>query len=142
MNFQIWKRKTRHEELDTEIRSHFAVLALLLAVTGLYGVVSHGVGRRTREIGIRMALGAQPREVLRLVIAQGLRPALAGVALGLAGALVMTRVLGSLLYEVRASDPATYLAVSVILISTVAIACYAPARRATKTDPVIALRTE
>jgi predicted permease len=120
----------------------FSALALLLAMMGIYGVVSHTVAQRTPEIGIRIALGAQGRDVLRLILAQGLKPVLIGSGIGLAIGLALGRALSSLLYSVAATDPATFAIVVFLLTFAALLACYLPARRATKVDPMAALRTE
>jgi predicted permease len=120
----------------------FAALALVLSSVGIYGVISYIVGQRTREIGIRMALGAQRKDVLRIVLTEGARMTAVGVCIGLAASLLLTRLLAKLLFGVSATDPLTFLAVAVLLALVALAACYIPARRATRVDPVVALRHE
>ena len=120
----------------------FAVTALLLATTGVFGVMAYSVSRRTREIGVRIALGAAGGDVLKMILGQGLRPILVGVAIGIAGALALTRTVASLLFGVTATDPLTFGGVTLLLVGAALLACYVPARRVTKVDPVIALRCE
>jgi len=120
----------------------FSTLALLLACVGIYGVMSYNVTRRTPEIGIRLALGAQPRDVLRLVLGHSFWLAAGGAATGVAVAFVVTRGLGSLLYEIKPHDTLTFTAVPLLLIAVAVLASYLPARRATEVDPLAALRQE
>jgi putative ABC transport system permease protein len=120
----------------------FAGLALLLATIGIYGSISYTTRQRTNEIGVRIALGAQSRDVLRLIVGQGVGLALIGVAIGLGAAFLLTRAIKGLLFGVSPTDPVTFLAISVLLLFTAVIASLIPARRATKVDPLVALRSE
>jgi putative ABC transport system permease protein len=120
----------------------FAASALVLAATGLYGVISYGVAQRKRELGIRIALGARPGDVLKLVTGEGMALAIIGVALGLMAALALTRVMEGLLFGVSATDPLTFMVIALLLMFVALLACYIPARRATKVDPLIALKSE
>jgi putative ABC transport system permease protein len=120
----------------------FAAVALLLAIVGIYGVIAYAVAERTREIGVRMALGAQRHEVVRMVVRDGMRMALAGVAAGLAGAWSLTHLMDSLLYGVKANNPATFATVAAALAATAVVACLIPALKAARVDPMVALRYE
>jgi predicted permease len=127
---------------QTRLLAFFGLLALLLSSIGIYGVMAYSVAQRTREIGIRMALGARPQNVLSLVVSQGLALVTGGVALGLIAAFAVTRLIGSLLFRVNAADLTTFVAASLLLLGVAALASYLPARRATKIDPLIALRRD
>jgi putative ABC transport system permease protein len=127
---------------NTLLLTIFAAVALTLAVVGVYGVMSYSVAERTREIGVRVALGAQRRDVLGLIVKRGMALALGGALIGLGGAIAVTRLMKGLLYEVSATDPLTLSAVAFVLVAAAALACCLPARRATKVDPMVALRTE
>lgn len=150
-NLPLYGVQTMDEVLAKEVATQrfnagalagFALLAVLLAAVGIYGVMAYGVSQRTREIGVRMALGAERTRVLQMVLSEGLRLALLGVVLGVAAAFALTRLMRSLLFGVKASDPATFAAVTLALIGVALAACWIPARRATKVDPVVALRYE
>jgi putative ABC transport system permease protein len=128
--------------LQTVLLGVFAGVALVLACVGIYGVISYSVAQRTREIGVRLALGAEPRSIVRLVFREGLGLTAAGAAFGLLGAIALTRTMTTLLYGVKPTDPAVFAAVVVLLAAVAAAACYFPARRATRVDPVVVLREE
>ena len=139
---EIRNNNVAPERLNLGLLGGFAVLALILAIIGLYGLLAFTVTQRQREIGIRMALGAQPFDVLNLVVGQGMRLILAGVVIGLLGSFALTRVLASVLFKVEPTDPLTFVTVTFSLCVVALLACYIPARRATKVDPMVALRYE
>jgi predicted permease len=136
---EIVSRAVARQRFSTMLLGIFATLALVLAAVGIYGVMSYSVAQRTREIGIRMALGAQRSDVLKMTVGQGLRLVIMGVAIGLAAAFVLTRVMASLLFGVSATDPITFIIISLVLMAVALIASYIPALRATKVDPMVAL---
>ena len=139
---QIYSASLGSRKFNVILIGFFAVTALLLATAGVFGVVAYSVSRRTREFGVRIALGAGTADVLRMILGQGLRTIFVGVAIGMAGALALTRTVASLLFGVTATDPVTLAAVTLLLVGAALIACYIPARRATKVDPMVALRDE
>jgi putative ABC transport system permease protein len=139
---EIQNNNVAPERLNLGLLAGFAALAFILAIIGLYGLLAFTVTQRQREIGIRMALGAQRFDILNLVVGQGMRLILAGVGIGLLGSFALTRVLVSVLFKVRPTDPLTLITVTFSLCAVALLACYIPARRATKVHPVVALRFE
>jgi predicted permease len=139
---QVYSASLGSRRFNLILIGFFGIVALLLATAGVFGVMAYSVSRRTREIGVRVALGARSRDVLTMILNQGIRTIVIGIAIGLAGSLALTRTLSSLLFGVTATDPLTFAAVIVLLIATALLACYIPARRATKVDPMVALRYE
>jgi putative ABC transport system permease protein len=135
-------KSVSNQRLNMLLMGIFAALAMTLALVGIYSVMSYMVTQHTREIGIRIALGAQTMDILKLVLGQGLLLTFIGVGLGLLGAFGLTRLMASLLYEVKSTDPVTFLAVSLLLLAVALLACYLPARRASRVDPMVALRYE
>jgi putative ABC transport system permease protein len=138
----VVNKSVHQERLVAQLGGFFSVFALVLACLGLYGVLSFAVVQRTREIGVRMALGAQRHDVLSLVIGKGLKLVLVGSLIGLASAVAATRLVSNLLYNVAPTDPMTFVSVVVLLVSVAGLASWLPARRAAKVDPMVALRYE
>ena len=150
-NLPLFDVRTQTEQIDqtlflerlmSRLSSFFGVLALVLAGIGLYGLLSYEVARRTRELGIRIALGGQRRDLLRLVVGQGLLLVLIGSAIGIGAAIGVTRFMSTMLYGVHANDPLTFAGVAILLALVALAACYIPARRAMRVDPIVALRYE
>ena len=130
------------ERFRTFLLGSFSVIALILATVGIFGVISYFVSQRTREVGIRLALGAQRRDILRLILGEGTKLALLGIGIGIAAALLLTRFMAGLLYGVSARDPLTFIAVALVLLAVALVASCIPALRAMRVDPMIALRYE
>jgi putative ABC transport system permease protein len=139
---QLVERSLNQRRFNLLLLASFAVLALILAGVGLYGLISFMTAQRTREIGIRMAFGADRRDVMKLIIGQGMRLTLAGVVIGLLASFALTRLIESLLFRISATDPVTFVLIAFVLVTVPLLACYIPARRATKVDPMVALRYE
>jgi putative ABC transport system permease protein len=139
---QLLGNSIAQRRLTLVLLASFAALALLLAAVGIYGVISYAVRQRTHEFGIRLALGARARDVLALILKQGLKLTLIGIGLGLLAAYALTRLLESLLFGVRPTDALTFGVIVVVLLGVALLACWIPARRATKVDPLVALRHE
>jgi putative ABC transport system permease protein len=139
---QVYSASLGSRRFNLILIAFFGTVALLLATAGIFGVMAYSVSRRTREIGVRVALGARSRDVLTMILGQGLRTIAIGLAIGLAGALALTRTMASLLFGVTATDPLTFAVVIALLVAAALLACYIPARRATKVDPMVALRYE
>jgi putative ABC transport system permease protein len=139
---EIVARSIAKQRMAMLLLSVFSTLALVLSAVGIYGVISYLAGQRTHEIGIRMALGASTSDILRIVLGEGMRIALIGVGVGVAAALGLTRLLTQVIYGVSASDPLTFAGVSILLTGVALLACYIPARRAMRVDPIVVLRYE
>jgi predicted permease len=139
---QVYSASLGSRKFNVILIGFFGIVALLLATVGVFGVMAYSVSRRTREIGVRVALGAGSGDVLRMILSQGLRTIFIGVAIGIAGSLALTRTMESLLFGVTATDPLTFVGVTLLLIGAALLACYVPARRATRVDPLVALRYE
>ena len=130
------------QRLAMQLLAFFAALALILSAIGIYGVISYLTGQRLHEIGIRMALGASRKDVLRMVLGEGMRTTLTGIVVGILAAIGLTRLITQIIYGVGATDPFTFGGVTVLLVAVALLACYIPARRAMRVDPIIALRYE
>jgi putative ABC transport system permease protein len=139
---QIYSASLGSRRFNVILIGFFGITALLLATTGVFGVMAYSVSRRTREIGVRIALGAATGDVLGMIVGQGVRTIFIGVAVGFAGSLALTQTVESLLYDVTATDPLTFGGMTLLMVGAALLACYIPARRVTKVDPVVALRFE
>jgi ABC-type antimicrobial peptide transport system permease subunit len=139
---EILSRSTARQDFHMALMLIFGGLALLLAAIGIYGVIAYSMQQRTQEIGIRLALGAEPRDVRNMVVMQGMLPAIGGVVIGLAAAFGLTRLISSFLYGVEAKDPVVFVAVPIFLSTVALFAIWLPARRASRIDPIQALRSD
>ena len=139
---EVVARSMAQRRFALEILGLFAVIALLLASIGIYGVMAYTFSQRTHEIGIRMALGAQRKHILRMALGEGMILVVLGLAAGVFGALLLTRFLRSMLFAVKPTDPITFIAIATLLTAVALLACYIPAHRATRVDPLVALREE
>jgi ABC-type antimicrobial peptide transport system permease subunit len=139
---QLLVKHTFDQSFNATLLTAFATLSLLLAAVGLFGVMSYIAGQRTTEIGIRIALGAKREHVMRKMLMDGMRPAVLGLVVGLAASLAVRRLMRDLLYEIKPLDPMVFTAVAAVLLAVAAVACFVPARRASRLDPMQALRTE
>jgi putative ABC transport system permease protein len=139
---ELISKSVSEPRFNSVLLASFAGLALVLAAVGIYGVIAYSVTQRTHEIGIRMALGAEPRSVANRVVGEGARLALLGIALGMVAALALARLIANFLFGVTATDPATFCGVAMLLTLVALAACYIPARRAARVDPIVALRYE
>ncbi len=139
---QVIETSTSVRRLNAVLFGAFGLLGLVLVAVGVYGVMAYSVTQRHKELGVRMALGASRNQVLGLILRQGMRLSLLGVGLGLVGAFAMTRVMGGVLFGVGATDPSTFATIPILLAGVALAACYLPARRATRADPIAALRSE
>ena len=139
---QILSDSSAEPRFQTALVGSFGILGFILAIIGIYGVISYSVVQQTHEIGVRMALGAQRGDILHMILREGMLLAITGIAIGIGGALALTRVLRSMLFEIEPTDPATFVGVAIFLTIAALAACYIPARRATRVDPMAALRHE
>jgi ABC-type antimicrobial peptide transport system permease subunit len=138
---QVYAASLGSRRFNVILIGFFGITALALATAGVFGVMAYSVSRRTREIGVRVALGADSGDAVRMILGQGLRTIVIGVAFGIAGALILTRTVESLLFGVTATDPLTFASVTLLLAGAALLACYIPARRAARIDPMVALRS-